>query len=92
MIDIETFKANLLRDGYLEIESKSIAPNVAIALHSHPYDVRAMVLAGHADIDCGHGVVTYRTGDSLEVAAGCPHTESYGPQGYSFLVGRRHPA
>jgi hypothetical protein len=34
--------------------------------------------------------VTYRPGDVLEVAADVPHTEHYGPNGYTFLLGRRH--
>lgn len=92
-MDIETFKAALLADGYLEIVERTIEPNVVIDEHSHPYDVRALVLAGTATIACsGEAPRVYRTGDVLEVKAGCPHTEHYGPDGYTFLVGRRHSA
>ncbi|MCX7274624.1 MAG: cupin [Burkholderiales bacterium] len=92
MIETENFTAALLRDGYLDVETRTIGPNIEVPLHSHAFDVRALVLSGQAGIDCGQGVVVYRSGDVVEVAAGCPHTESYGPQGYTFLVGRRHPA
>jgi len=30
-----------------------------------------------------------RPGDSLTMAAGCAHSERYGPQGVTYLVGRR---
>ena len=87
----ETFREELVRDGYLDIETKVIGPNVSVPMHSHPYDVRALVLEGEAVIDCGAGPRTFRPGDIVEVAGGVEHTEKYGPQGYAFLVGRRHP-
>lgn len=91
-MDIEAFKRDLIADGYLEIVEKTIEPNHVIDLHSHPYDVRALVLSGSATIACsGEAPRVYRAGDILEVEAGREHTEHYGPDGYAFLVGRRHP-
>lgn len=84
------FEARLRRDGYLEILSKTLEPDVFVDRHTHPFDVRALVLDGEATIDCGDGPRTFRAGDSFEVAAGVTHTERYGPAGYTFLVGRRH--
>ena len=52
----------------------------------------SLVLDGEATIDCGSGARTFRPGDVLEVAADQPHTEHYGPKGYTFLLGRRHKA
>ncbi|MCM5569266.1 cupin [Burkholderiaceae bacterium FT117] len=91
-MDIEAFKRQLLADGYLEIVEKTMEPNLVIDMHSHPYDVRALVLAGTARIACsGEPEREYGPGDVLEVAAGRQHVERYGPDGYTFLVGRRHP-
>ena len=59
---------------------------------SAPSDTVALVLDGEATIDCGGGARTFRPGDVLEVAADQPHTEHYGPKGYTFLLGRRHKA
>ncbi len=87
----DSFREELLRDGYLDIETKTMAPGTSVPLHSHPYDVRALVLAGEAVIDCGGDPRTFRPGDVVEVAGGVEHTENYGAQGYTFLVGRRHP-
>jgi quercetin dioxygenase-like cupin family protein len=84
------FEARLRAEGYDEILTKTIEANVVIDDHSHPYDVLALVLDGEATIDCGEGARTYRAGDVLVVAAGVRHTERYGPNGYAFLLGRRH--
>ena len=86
------FEARLRHEGFDEILTKTLEAGVVIDLHSHPYDVLALVLEGEATIDCGGGARTFRPGDVLEVAADQPHTEHYGPKGYTFLLGRRHKA
>jgi quercetin dioxygenase-like cupin family protein len=91
-IDTARFEAELRRDGYLEIVEKHVPANTVIDDHTHPYDVRALVLEGEATIACaGEAPRVYRTGDVLVVDAGITHTEHYGPDGYRFLVGRRYP-
>ena len=84
------FEARLRAEGYDEILTKTLEPNVVIPTHTHPYDVLALVLDGEATIDCGDGPRVYRPGDELTVARDLPHSEVYGPAGYTFLFGRRH--
>jgi quercetin dioxygenase-like cupin family protein len=86
----EAFEARLRAEGYDEILTKTLAPNAVIPEHTHPFDVLAMVVDGEATIDCGQGPRTYRPGDLLEVPRGVVHSEHYGPNGYTFIVGRRH--
>ena len=88
----DAFEARLRAEGYDEILTKTLEPGIVIPDHSHPYDVLALVLAGEATIDCGEGPRRYRPGDVLEVPADLRHSEAYGPQGYTFLLGRRHRA
>ncbi|MCL4745944.1 MAG: hypothetical protein KJZ83_11060, partial [Burkholderiaceae bacterium] len=64
----ESFREKLLADGYLDIETKSLEAGAFVDTHSHSFDVRALVLAGEATIDCGGAPTTYRAGDVLEVA------------------------
>ncbi len=91
-MDIEGFKKQLVADGYLEIVDKTIEPNLFIDTHTHPYDVRALVVEGSATITCsGEPGRSFGPGDVLELEAGREHTEAYGPQGYRFIVGRRYP-
>jgi quercetin dioxygenase-like cupin family protein len=88
--DRAAFETRLRAEGYHEILVKTVEAGLVIDLHSHPYDVLALVLEGEATIDCGSGPRTFRPGDILEVAADQPHTEHYGPEGYTFMLGRRH--
>ena len=48
--------------------------------------------AGSITLDVGGAVATYNAGDIFRLAAGTPHTESAGPQGVSYRVGRRGAA
>lgn len=90
-MDLEAFAAELRKDGYLDTETKTIEADKVVGLHSHPFDVRAVVLKGSARIACGNEPAReFKPGDIVEVAAGVEHSEHYGPQGYTILVGRRH--
>lgn len=92
-INTEAFEAQLKRDGYLDVNVKSHQPNGFNAEHAHPFGVRAMVLEGELTLTLQDGTsCTYKPGDTLELEPGCPHAERYGPEGMTFLVGRRHVA
>lgn len=86
----EAFEARLRAEGYEEILTRTLEADLVIPDHTHPYDVLALVLEGEATIDCGEGPRVYRAGDALQVAAGVVHSEHFGPDGYTFLLGRRH--
>ena len=88
-MDTTQFETELKRDGFLEVEQKTVGPNVSVEEHTHPCDVRAMVLEGEVTLRFDGKTQTCRAGDSLTMAAGCAHSESYGPQGVTYLVGRR---
>lgn len=88
-MDTTRFESELKRDGFLEVEKKTVGPNVSLEEHTHPYDVRAIVLEGQVTLRFDGKAQTCRAGDSITMAAGCAHSESYGPQGVTYLVGRR---
>ena len=92
MIDRAGFERELKRDGYDEMLVREWEPNRDVPEHTHPFDARALVLEGEFTLNCQGSSRVLRPGDVFAVAAGTPHTESYGPQGARFLVGRRQPA
>jgi hypothetical protein len=61
-----------------------------VAEHTHDYDVLAQVFAGEVTITCKGVSRRYLPGEIIDLPAGIPHTEAYGPQGYTFMVGRRY--
>ena len=88
-MDRATFEAELARDGY-EVGTNT-TPSVKVnPEHSHPYDVRAMVVQGALTLTSEGKSVTYKAGETFTMARGCLHSESYGPEGAVTLFGRKH--
>ncbi len=87
-MDTSAFEAELRRDGYQEILTRSVKPGPT-PVHTHPFDAYAMVLAGEMTVTWDGGSVTCKVGDTFKLEAGREHSETYGPEGTTFLVGRR---
>ena len=63
-MDRQTFEAELARDGY-EIQTNT-TPGVKVnPEHSHPYDVRAMVVQGALTLSRDGTSRTYRAGETF---------------------------
>ena len=91
-MDTKAFEAKLKQAGY-EPETKTVAANFKSKPHTHEFDVWLLVVSGQLTLTRGEASETYRPGDTFEMTAGCLHTEQYGPDGTTYLVGRRfHPA
>jgi quercetin dioxygenase-like cupin family protein len=87
-MDRQTFEAGLKRDGY-EILTNTTQGAKVNPVHSHPFDVRAMVLKGAITIKADGEARTYVPGETWDLARGRLHSESYGPKGAVVLFGRR---
>jgi len=88
-MDATEFETGLKQDGYREIETKKVPGNIATKPHSHDFSVRALVLAGDITLTYEGRSRTFRTGEIFEMTAGCMHQEEYGPDGSTYLVGRK---
>ena len=85
-----SFEDQLRRDGFADIDTKSVEGNKRVGAHSHPFDVRAKVLAGEITLAFNGVSHTYRAGDIFTMTAGCEHAEQCAPTGVTYTVGRRH--
>lgn len=88
----ETFKSALIKDGYADVELRTMAANTFNDRHSHDFDVRALMLDGELKLSWEGREHTFRPGEVFTMEAGCPHVELFGPQGARYIVGRRHAA
>jgi len=88
-MDTQSFKADLERDGY-EVATSTTPGAKVNPEHSHPYDVRAMVLKGAITLNYEGKRETYKPGQIFAMARGCLHYESYGDEGAEVLLGRKH--
>jgi quercetin dioxygenase-like cupin family protein len=88
-MDAAQFEADLKRAGYSDIETKRVGSSESTHPHAHPFHVRALVLAGELTLTSQGASRTFRAGDAFEMAAGCVHSEQHGPEGTTYLVGRK---
>lgn len=91
-MDRDAFEAALSRDGY-QIVTNTMEPNKVNAEHAHSFDARLLVVAGAMTIARdGHPTRTYAVGETFEMPHGCRHSETAGPDGATYIAGRRQAA
>jgi quercetin dioxygenase-like cupin family protein len=56
------FETALRQAGYLDVERKQVPPDHSTEPHSHPFDVRTLVLAGEVTLTSKGESRTYRAG------------------------------
>lgn len=61
----------------------------AMGEHQHPFDACALITAGDITLVVDGVSSHYRAGDVFRLPAGTLHLEAAGPQGVSYLAGRR---
>lgn len=65
------------------------AVGYAMDEHQHPFDACALITAGDLTLVVEGVSTCYRAGEVFRLPAGTPHLEAAGPQGVSYLSGRR---
>ena len=88
-MDTASFESGLKSDGFHQVETKSVAAGTHNAEHAHPFEVRALVLAGKISLTVAGVSSTYEKGQVFTMAANCAHAELIGPEVVSYVVGRR---
>ena len=61
----------------------------AMGEHLHPFDACALITAGDFTLVVDGVSTRYGVGEVFRLAAGTPHLEAAGPNGVSYLSGRR---
>jgi hypothetical protein len=89
MIDQQSFTAGLLADGFDAPIDRSLGLNGNTTEHSHPFEVRALVLEGAITLIWDGKAVTFGPGEVFHMDADFPHAEEIGPDGVRYLVGRK---
>jgi len=86
---LNEFEAALKIDHYSEVLPITRAAGYAMNAHSHTFDARALITAGEFTLVVGGVPRTYGVGDIFQLPAGTLHEERSGPDGASYLAGRR---
>jgi quercetin dioxygenase-like cupin family protein len=86
----EQFQQTALAEGFDEVLQRDWAPNTVLDTHTHPFGVRAVVVAGQMWLSVGGSQRALAVGDSFALDANVPHAERYGPAGASYWVARKN--
>jgi quercetin dioxygenase-like cupin family protein len=85
------FKALLLADGFPEPVLVERECNGFLDLHSHSFEVRALITHGQMEITIDGDSQPYGVGDAFHLTLNQVHTERYGNDGVRYLASRRQP-
>ncbi|RZF31679.1 cupin domain-containing protein [Paraburkholderia sp. UYCP14C] len=85
----EAFTDMLTHEGFPDAVLVTREPNVAMEVHTHPFEAKALIVEGELQIRVGDDERLYRVGDVFHLPANVAHAERYGPQGVTYLVGRK---
>jgi quercetin dioxygenase-like cupin family protein len=88
--EAEAFRQQLVNDGF-EVVTREWEANTHNASHSHPFEVRALVLKGELRLAWAGHDQKFGPGQVFTMAPGCAHEEWYGAEGATFLSGRKMP-
>lgn len=89
-MDKESFRAELIRAGYGKIVEKVMEPaNVHGEERAHDVDFRAMILSGIFRLNRDGRSRAYHAGETFEILAGEPHSESVGHEPVRYIGGER---
>jgi quercetin dioxygenase-like cupin family protein len=89
----QLFESELQEQGYSAAVEVTRPADYYLEPHAHPFDAYALVTKGEITIVLGNGqksnAPTYRVGDVFQLLRGTLHCEYAGPQGVTYLSGRR---
>ena len=88
-MNIHEFEAQLKADHFDEAVPVGRPVGYALGEHQHPFDACALITAGDITLVVDGVSSRYRVGDIFRLPAGTPHLEAAGPQGVSYLSGRK---
>ena len=86
----EDFQSMALSEGFDEVLVREWAPGQQLAMHTHPFEVKALVVRGELALTCHGHTRRIVAGGAFELEHEAPHSEHYGPEGATFWVARRH--
>jgi quercetin dioxygenase-like cupin family protein len=91
-MDTTAIETRWKQAGYLDIDTRTAQPNISRQPHAHPFDARGLIVAGELTLTWEGQTRTFRVGETFDMPAGCLHSELYGPEGATLLIGRKHHA
>lgn len=86
----EDYETTARTSGFDEVLERRWAPDTELDIHTHNFDVEAVVIQGEMWLTCDGGARHLVEGDAFTLGRQVPHSERYGPQGATLWVARRN--
>jgi quercetin dioxygenase-like cupin family protein len=83
------FNAFLLVEGFPEPVMVERERNGFLDLHSHSFEVRALITHGQMEITIDGDSQSYGVGDAFHLTQNQVHSERYGSDGVRYLASRK---
>ena len=87
----EEFRERLEAEGFIDPHLYQAKPGPVAPMHSHDKSIMSLVLKGEFTMITENGERKYKVGDCCLNPAGTMHTEQFGSDGTTFLVGTKLP-
>jgi quercetin dioxygenase-like cupin family protein len=84
------FEKHLKTEKFDEVADVVKPVGYAMGEHQHTFDACALITAGEITLLVGKVPTRYGVGDIFRLSAGTRHHETAGPEGVSYMVGRRN--
>ena len=88
-LDRSTFEARVREQGYDDVVHREMPANTINAMHAHDFDAQILIVDGEMTLRREDSERTFRPGEICEVTAGSRHEERAGPNGATYVAGRR---
>jgi len=86
----QDYESEALAQGFDEVAERRWDPLAVAGTHSHPFAVRALMVAGELWLSLEGTERHLRAGDTFVIDRDVPHAERYGPEGATYWAARRH--
>lgn len=86
------FREQALAQGYDEVLERIWAADSIVETHTHPFALKALVVAGEMWLTVEGHTRHLVAGDQFSLGHEQAHAERYGPAGATYWVARRNPA
>lgn len=84
-----SFEADARAEGFNEVLVRQWDPGIVVETHTHPFAVKARVVAGEMWLNVGNETRHLLPGDTFTLDRDVHHGERYGPRGATYWVARR---
>lgn len=84
----EQFLKMLAADGFPEPVLVDREADGFLESHTHPFEVKALVISGRIDLIIDGAELAYSAGDVFHLLANQEHAERYGEKGVQYLASR----